>query len=111
MAKITSGADSPNTKDLPSLITFVNMFSNDVSAALNGGLTFQDNFASQIKDVTFDHSNTEQTIEHTLKKVPTGYLVIKAAAATNIYTGSTSWTNKLIYLKVDVATTVTLLLF
>lgn len=111
MAKINSASDSPNQNTLDGLRKFVNAFSNDVTQALNGGLTFQDNFACQLKEVTFAHSNTEQLIEHTLKKVPTGYLAIRADAVTNLYDGTTAWTNKLIYLRADVATTVTLLLF
>lgn len=109
--RVNSSADAPNGKTLESIIAFVGLFSNDVSGILNGEITFQENFRCQLKEVTFSLANSQHTIEHTLKKVPSGYFVVKATAATTVYDGTTTWTNKIIYLKADVATTVTLLIF
>lgn len=111
MAKINSGAGSPNSPTLDGLNKFVNLFAADVEQALNGQLTFADNFRAQLITVIFTAANTEKQVLHTIKKVPTGYFNVGAMAATTVYDGVSSWTTSALYLKSSVATTVRLLVF
>ncbi len=77
---------------------------HELSDLLNGGLTFSNNVNCQIKTVTdTGAANVEFTVAHTLKKAPTGYIVVKADKACSVYDGATTWTTTAIYLKCDIA--------
>lgn len=80
---------------------------------VNNGLKFSDNFDANILDVSDSGTaNTEFTVAHTLKRVPTGYIVININKAGTVYAGSTSWTDTDIYLKCNVANcTIKILVF
>lgn len=60
-------------------------------------------------------ANTEDSVEHSLKRVPTGFLVISQDKAGSVYTnysGMTTWTNSKIFVKSSAASlTAKLLLF
>jgi len=47
--------------------------------------------------------NTNFTVNHNLNRIPVGYIVSKINKAGVVYTGSTTWTDKAIYLKCSVA--------
>jgi len=75
---------------------------------------FLDGIFRQIASIPFnqsesiDNSNTgtanvEFALTHHLERVPAGYILTKSDKSCNIYTGTTAWTNKLTYLKCDVA--------
>jgi len=71
---------------------------------LNGGAKFSDNFNCQLVTVTTDAiPDTEGAVSHTLKRVPTGYLVYGRDKSGVIYDGSTAWTTTAIYLRSNVA--------
>jgi len=79
----------------------------NLEAILNRGIKFQDNVDCVL--VTFTSSATpdaENTVAHTLGKVPTGYLTYGLNKGAVVYTGTTTWTTGNIYLKVNVASTV-----
>ena len=71
---------------------------------LNNGLIFSDNLESTISSVTTGGAGTELAIPHTLKRVPSGYLVLSRDQAGIVYDGSTAWTTSNIYIKANVAT-------
>lgn len=57
-------------------------------------------------------ANNENTWAHGLKRVPQGYIVVRADKACDVYDGTTPWTTTNIYLKVSVATVaLTILVF
>ena len=91
-------------------------YSIELSKLLNNGLKFSDNFNAQIVSYT-SHAvaDTEDTIAHTLGRVPTGYLALHRSKAGTIYQGpatGTAWTATAIYVKSNVASTVfSLLIF
>lgn len=74
---------------------------------LNQGLTFADNFNAQILSHTSNAvADTEDTIAHTLQRVPVGYLVFYQDKAGQLYQGpstGTAWTSSNFYLKCTVA--------
>ena len=72
---------------------------------LNTGLRFADNFDAQLKTYTTNAvADTEDTIAHTLKRVPTGAILYRTDKAVSLYDGGTAWTATDIYLKANVAT-------
>lgn len=71
---------------------------------LNNGVRFEDNHDAKIVNYTSNATpDTEDTLAHTLGKIPTGYIVCGKNKAGIIYDGSTSWTATNIYLKCDTA--------
>lgn len=79
-------------------------YSLELSKVLNSGLKFADNFNMQIKSVTTDGSaGTETAVAHTLKRVPSDFLVGSQDKAGTIYKGTTAWTATNIYIRGSVA--------
>lgn len=71
---------------------------------LNGGLRFSDNQdAETISYTTNAVANTEDTVAHTLKRVPVGAILVYTDKAVSLYAGGTAWTASNIYLKANVA--------
>ncbi|MBI4397416.1 MAG: hypothetical protein HY548_09990 [Elusimicrobia bacterium] len=86
------------------LRTVHELYSN-LSAILDRGIRFEDNVDAVL--VTFTSSGTpdaENTVAHSLGKVPTGYIVYEQDKAGSVYKGPSAWTTSNIYLKCDVAT-------
>lgn len=82
----------------------MNEVMRNLDSILNRAIRFQDNVDCRL--VTFTSSNTpdaENTVAHTLRKVPTGYLVYSRNKAGTVYDGTTAWDSSLIYLKCNVA--------
>ena len=76
----------------------------ELAETINNGLKFSDNFNAETKIVADTGvANTEFSISHTLKRVPTGYIAIKNSTSGVIYNGTTSWTTTAIYLRCSVA--------
>ena len=79
-------------------------YSIDLAKMLNSGLKFSDNFNMEIQSVTTDASaGTETAITHTLKRVPSDFLVGSQDKAGTIYKGASAWTATTIYIKGSVA--------
>jgi hypothetical protein len=49
--------------------------------------------------------DAENTVEHDLDRIPTGYIVGQRNKAGVLYNGTTTWTSSNIYLKCNVAST------
>lgn len=88
-------------------------YSQDLSDLLNGGLKFSDNFNAEITTVSDSGTaDTEFTVSHTLKRVPSGFIVINISKGGVVYDSGTDWTTTDIYLKCTTANTeVKLLIF
>ena len=88
-------------------------YSLELAQILNKGLKFSDNFNAEIKTIADSGvANSENTVAHTLKRVPAGYLVFKINKAGVVYDSGTTWTDTNIYIKCSVANcAITLLLF
>lgn len=82
-----------------------------IGDAINGGIKASDNWDAQIITVTLAAANVEQAVAHTLKRVPTGYIVLSRNIAAVIYDGTTAWTSTNIYIRSDTnATTIKVIL-
>jgi len=70
-------------------------------------------FINKNQSVSVTTSGTpdaEGAVEHGLRVVPKGYVVVSRDKAAHIYDGSTAWTNEFIYVRSDIATVVAQLL-
>jgi hypothetical protein len=86
------------------LLNTTNEMARNLDAVLNRGISFSDNVDCRL--TTFTSSGTpdaENTVPHSLGKVPTGYVVYGLDKGAVVYTGTTSWTKTNIYLKVNTA--------
>lgn len=108
--KITNSSDLSNIKqeDIP---RFLSAVLTQISAILNAGATFQDNFNAQIQSVVFPTANSEVPLRHSLGRVPSGYLPLTLSAAMILYNGSTGNSDSAIYLKSSAIGTATVLVF
>jgi len=109
MAKLDN-IDLGKIKDVNEFMRYCSKFCNNLFGLINGKLEFDSNLLSQTVEVTFTAINTDTKVSHNLNRTGLGYIVKSKAAACDIYTGTTEATNKAIYLKSTVATTVTLIL-
>lgn len=95
-------------KELP---RFIDIFAQDVVNVVNGNLEFGTNVKTSLISAAFTSANTDATFNHSLGKVPTGYLVAGLSASMVVYAGSNASTNKTITLKSSAIGTASLLLF
>ena len=91
---------------------WVSPWIEEITQIVNGQLQFGENIASVGPyDVVFTGSSDVQTVEHTLRLVPRGTMVLKQTAGISIYAPSGSaytWTSSKIYLQATGAGTVTI---
>lgn len=83
-------------------------FVTQVIKILNRGIRFQDNVDCRTISYTSNSTpNTQDTVAHTLGKVPSGYIVVQQSKAGVVFNGGTTWTTTNIYLKNSVASVAT----
>lgn len=86
------------------LITVLSQWSQNLKFILDRGISWADNMDAV--DVTFTSSATpdvENTVAHTLGKVPTGVIVYSQDKAGSVYNGTTAFSKTNVYLKCNVA--------
>ena len=94
----------PRDSQETDLYSLLQRFANDVCKILNRGIIFEDNIDCVLVTLTSSATpDVENTVAHTLGKVPKGYLVYGQDKAGSLYKGTTTWTNSNIYLKSNVA--------
>ena len=92
--------DKPENKFEEALERALRDYTFSLSELLNGGLKFADNFDCDIITVADSgNADTEFTEAHTLKRVPTGFIIININKGGVVYDSGTSWTTTNIYLK------------
>lgn len=86
---------------------------NELARLLNGGIKFEDNFNAAIVSISdTGAANAENTVVHSLKRVPIGFIMINTNKGTTVYDSGTAWTTENIYVKFGTANcTVKLLVF
>ena len=109
MSKI-SNFDPSNT-DGEEFKRIVSILLNSIVSAINGGLTFSDNFSQNTQSVTFTAANAEVVVNHNIGRIPVGYLVLGNSAAAIVYNSDTAFTTQSIFLKASAPTTATIMLF
>lgn len=88
-------------------------YSFNLAQVLNGGLKFSDNFNGEILTLAdTGPADSEQTVPHSLKRLPTGFLVLRRSNAGVVYDSGTAWTTTTIFVKCSTGNaTVTLFVF
>lgn len=92
--------------DLIEVLRRLEEWDRNLGAILNRGILFQDNV--DCVSVEFTSSGTpdaENTVPHTLGKVPVGFLVYGLDKGAVVYNGTTPNTKTNIYLKANTAST------
>lgn len=80
-------------------------YTSKLGDIINKGIRATDNWDAQVISVTLAAADTEQAVAHTLKRVPTGYIVLSADKAAQVYDGTTAWTITNIYIRSNVDNT------
>ena len=112
MAKITAPItmNNLNTSD-PNYNVYLSQLLNQMQSIINGRISLTDNCYTQLISAQFKSANTNQAFPHSLNKIPTGYILVGAQAATNLYDGTQGNSVNTIYLRSTVATTARILVF
>lgn len=111
MSSLTTSSDFGNLKDWEDLKRWITVWARDVESQINGNLDFTANIRCKLIDYTFLLANTEYGISHSLRKIPTGYILVNTNVATVLYNGGSTNTDSVIYLKVNTAATCKILVF
>ena len=105
LERLALGDVPPPNEHAKNLERALDSFCNSVRTLINKGLRPSDNFdAFEISITTNATPGVETAIAHGLKRVPSGYWVVKRNKAAHIYDGGTAWTSENIYVRSDVAT-------
>lgn len=77
----------------------------NLKAILERGISFSDNVDCRLLSFTSSATpDAENTVAHTLGKIPTGFIVYYLDKGAVVYDSGTAWTSSNIYLKVNTAT-------
>jgi hypothetical protein len=101
------GKELPNMRPFDlDLVRFLDTMASNLAALFDKGIGIDDNLDVQIVDYTTNAvANTQDTVAHTLKRVPEGYIVVSVDKAGVIYK-SGAFTATDLLLKCNVATVV-----
>lgn len=99
-----------NTDSLEDLRKFTAQTIETITTEINGRLIFGENVRGQFLSVVFPLANTQVSVEHTLGRMPTGFLQTGANAGLVVYNGATN-TDLLAYFKATAAGTASVFLF
>jgi len=111
--RIKTSRPADNNDFEKNLVQELFSFSGELAQILNKGLKFEDNFNAEVKTIADSGlADTQNTVAHTLKRVPSGFIVIKINKGGVVYDSGTSWTDTALYLKCSAANAaITLLVF
>ena len=87
------------------LVDVLIRYTSKVGDAFAKGIRASDNWDAQVISVTLAAANVEQAVAHTLKRVPTGYIVVSINKVAVVYDGTTAWTTTNIYIRSNTAAT------
>lgn len=88
------------------LVSALGNWAQELKNLLDRGLNVADNFdASEVSFTSNITPDTEDTVAHTLGRVPTYFIVGSLDKAAIVYKGTTAFTKTNIYLKTNVAST------
>ena len=88
------------------LVAALSQMGLNIKHVLAGGVTLEDNVDCSLVSFTSNGvANTEDTVPHTLGRVPTHFIVASLDKAAVVYKGGTTFTATNIYLKTSLATT------
>ena len=79
-------------------------YSVNLADVINGGIKLDENLNVKILTIADSgNADSENTVAHTLKRVPSYFIVVNIDKGGVVYDGGTAWTNTNVYLKCTVA--------
>lgn len=108
--RLTTVQSISNLKDAQELSRYLAPFVEDVTRILNGNVSLLDNVKGFLVDVVFSTVGTVQ-VRHTLKTIPSGYIVVKRSADVQVFDGSSENTDQFLYVQASAPGTVRLYVF
>lgn len=115
MAQIKNTLDILNIKTIQDLTRFLSNAFRDIQQAVNGNITFSENFRGTFVSVNFTAANTNTFLTHGLGYTPSGYIVTTASAAMSVYDGNQTAapfdSTQVFFLRSSAIGTVTIFLF
>lgn len=79
-------------------------YSMKLSDIINGDIRIDENLNAETLTISDSGgANTENTVAHTLKRIPVGFMVVNIDKAGIVYDSGTSWTASNLYVKCNVA--------
>lgn len=111
MPKIKTILTLSNVQTLEDLIRYSSQNFDQVVSAINGNLTMVDNIDVKIILCKFTSANVQQSFQHGLGRIPTGYIPIGKTVSVDVYSGKNLNTSELIYLQATAITSVSMLVF
>lgn len=102
---MNSGHNKPNynQENLPEMVDSLN-------TVLDNGLLFEANLNGQIIENIELPANVNVGISHNLKMVPKYRIILRQSVGSYISDGDSDWTDRQIFLKSNIGTTVTIIL-
>lgn len=92
-----------NVESFEDLRRFTDQTLKSIADVINGNIDFSDNVSVSFATVTFDRNDVTYQVNHTLNRMPVGYVPVSKSIASDLYTGSGSFTTKTIPLKATIA--------
>lgn len=97
--KVTATQDFSNVQTFEDLRRYSSAAVNSLIAVVNGNIGFSDNCSANLLGVTFVAANTQYSFDHSLGRVPAGYLPASLSANMVLFSGKTQNTVNKIYLQ------------
>ena len=111
MSSISTPSDFGNLTTWEELKRWLSAWAVDTTTQINGNIDFTSNIKCKIVDVSFKAANTDTTIRHQLKKIPTGYIVVRSNVAAVVYDGSVEFSTLSLTLKSSAIAECSILIF
>lgn len=109
--KLQIPLDLSNLGNTPDLVRYISQAMKQIVDIINGNISITDNLSAKILTVVFNAPNNEVGTNHSLGRVPVGYIPTNLSAGMIIYNGTSSNTTGIIYLKATAVGTVQVLIF
>ena len=100
-----------NIDNLTDLIKYVTVTFDQVVSVINGRISVTDNIEQSLVTATFGVANQEVQVSHGLSRLPVGWLVVTPSVAMSVYAGTTTNTDKNVYVKSSAIGNCQLLIF
>lgn len=109
--KVKSPLTLSNLDNLEDLVRYVSQSIGDLTQVVNGHISLTDNCETSLVSATFTAANSTISVDHSLGRMPKGYLVAGLTTAIQIFDGNQSNTENVIYLQSSGAGVAQLLVF
>lgn len=100
-----------NIETLTELSRFMSVVVRSINSVLSGRIGLVDNCETSVVTVTVVTANVDVPVNHTLKRMPNGYIMVGSSAAVTVYDGALPGNLEQLFIRSSGAGTVKLLVF